>query len=56
MEDGTGDSFRKLRQDISNRYTEKELSTEEFVSLIDEIDQAERDGYLTVKEVCIENY
>ena len=45
------DSFRKLKQDVSNRYTKNELTTEEFVSLIDEIKEAEKDGYITVQEV-----
>ena len=44
------DSFRKLKQDVSNRYTKNELTTEEFVSLIDEIKEAEKDGYITVQE------
>ena len=45
------DSFRKLKQDVSNRYAKNELTTEEFVSLIDEIKEAEKDGYITVQEV-----
>ena len=45
------DSFRKLKQDVSNWYTKNELTTEEFVSLIDEIKEAEKDGYITVQEV-----
>ena len=47
------DSFVKLRKDITERYGKKDITTDEFVSLIEKINDAEEDGTITVQEVSI---
>ena len=47
------DSFSTLKQEIIDRYGKNEITTNEFVSLIDAVKDAEEEGILTVREVCI---
>ena len=47
------DSFSTLKQEIIDRYGKNEITTNEFVSLIDAVKDAEEEGILTVQEVRI---
>ena len=49
-----GDSFVKLRRDMMDRYGKNDITTDEFVSVIEKINEAEEDGTLTVQEVSID--
>ena len=46
-----GDSFVKLRRDMMDRYGKNDITTDEFVSIIEKINEAEEDGTLIVQEV-----
>ena len=49
-----GDSFVKLRRDMMDRYGKNDITTDEFVSIIEKINEAEEDGTLIVQEVSID--
>ena len=51
-----GDSFVTLRRDITERYGKHAITTDEFVSIIEKINDAEEDGTLTVQEVSIGDF
>ena len=55
-ESSHGDDFGNLRRDISVRYSQGEITIDEFLSLIDEIKDVEKDGTLTVQEVRNYNF
>ena len=46
-----GDSFVKLRREMVNRCGRNDITTDDFVSIIEKINEAEEDGTLTVQEV-----
>ena len=50
------DSFVILRGDITERYGKHDITTDEFVSIIEKINEAEEDGTLTVQEVSIGDF